>query len=80
MKNFCYVVYLKGAKVHSGMSIQGVISNINQDVVIREQIKNSYGIEFEELSSRFTSDYWEFSNITDDRDVTLCIVRTDYNK
>ena len=78
MLDFRYVVYIKGEHVHSGMSIKGVIFSIRQDTIIREQIKKDYGIEFEELSSRWIPGHWEFSNITDDRDVTLCITRTDY--
>ena len=76
----CYVVYLKGNNVHKGMSIRGVIANIREDAQIRKQIKKDYSIEFEELSSRWIPGHWEFSNITDDRDVTLCITKTEYYK
>ena len=43
----------------------------------RDIIKEIHGVEFEELSSRFFNGYWEFNNITDDRDITLVVERVD---
>lgn len=76
MENTCYVIYLSGSAVHNNMSIRGVLSNINDDIIIRNQIKEQYQIEFEELASRQTSSYWVFNNITDDKDVKLVIEKT----
>ena len=45
-----------------------------------KDIKTNYGIEFEEYSSKSIPGYWEFRNITDDRDVTLCIVKSEFNR
>jgi hypothetical protein len=72
-----YVVYIKGQNVHKGFSLQGTLRSIDDDG-IRKRIKRNYQIEFEELSSRWTSNYWEFKNITDDRDVTLVIEKTTF--
>lgn len=77
--NTCYIVYLKGMHVHGGYSIQGVISNISMDYIFRKDIKNNYGIEFEKYSPILPG-YWEFKNITDGRDVTLCIVRSKFKR
>lgn len=50
------------------------------DYIFRKDIKTNYGIEFEEYSSKSIPGYWEFRNITDDRDVTLCIVKSEFNR
>lgn len=78
--NTCYIVYLKGKHVHGLFSIQGAISSIRMDYIFRKDIKTNYGIEFEEYSSKSIPGYWEFRNITDDRDVTLCIVKSEFNR
>ena len=78
--NNCYIVYLKGNHVHGGFSIQGAISSIRMDYIFRKDIKSNYGIEFEEYSSKFFPGYWEFRNITDNRDITLCIVRSEFKR
>lgn len=75
----CYIVYIKGVHVHGGFSIQGVISDISMDYLFRKDIKNNYGIEFENYSPILPG-YWEFRNITDDRDVKLCIIRTRFKR
>ena len=78
MEEVCYVVYIKGQNVHKGFSLQGTLRSIRNDDGIRKRIKRDYQIEFEELSSRWTPNYWEFKNITDDRDVTLVIEKTTF--
>lgn len=42
---------------------------------VRAKIKENHGIEFEELSSHFYNDWWDFANITDDRDIHLIVER-----
>lgn len=74
--NTCYIVYLKGENVHGGFSIQGVIASIQLDYIFRKYIKKEYGIEFEDKSSKTIPGYWEFRNITDNKDVTLIIVKS----
>lgn len=74
----CYVVYLKGQNVYQGFSLQGTLHSIRKDDEIRKRIKRNYQIEFEELASRWAPNYWEFKNMTDDRDVTLVIEKTTF--
>lgn len=71
--NYCYVVSLVGKNVFKGRVIKGVIPSISMDSIIRDKIKEEYGIEFEEKSGRWSPYHWEFGNITDNRDITLLI-------
>lgn len=74
---FVYVVSLVGTNVHKSHSTQYVIKHIDDLDKARDIIKKRYNIEFEKLSSRFFDGYWEFMNITDDRDITLVVERVD---
>lgn len=77
MNEFAYVVSLVGTNVHKSHSTQYVIKNIDDLHKVCAMIKKNHDIEFEELSSRFFDGYWEFMNITDDRDITLVVERVD---
>lgn len=77
MNEFVYVVSLTGDNVQCKHSTQCVIKHISDLDVARVIIEKIHGIEFEKLSSRFFNGYWEFKNITDDRDVTLVVERVD---
>lgn len=76
-EQFVYVVSLVGTNVHNSHSIQYVIRTMRDLDKVRGIIKKYHNIEFEELSSRFFNGYWEFMNITDDRDITLVVERVD---
>lgn len=77
MNEFVYVVSLVGTNVHKSHSTQCVIKNISDLDKVCDIIKKHHNIEFEKLSSRFFDGYWEFINITDDRDITLVVERVD---
>jgi len=44
---------------------------------VRAIIKEKHNVEFEKLSAHFTSYYWKFDNITDNRDIYLIVERID---
>ena len=44
---------------------------------VRRRLKRVYGVEFEELSSCFTSSWWKFTNITNDDDINLFVERVE---
>lgn len=76
MKTEVYVVSLVGTNVHQGYSLQGVISYISMDHLIRSRILSLYGVFFEEKASRYYPGFWKFKNISDNRDITLRIEKT----
>lgn len=77
MNDFVYVVSLAGQSVFRNWGIQYVIKRIGNLDKVRTKIKENYGIEFEEYSSQFYDDWWNFDNITDDRDIHLIVERVD---
>lgn len=77
MNEFVYVVSLIGDNVHCKHSTQCVIKHMGDLDKACDIIEKNYGIKFEELSSRFFNGYWEFKNITDNRDITLVVERVD---
>ena len=77
MDEFVYVVSLTGDNVHCKHSTQCVIKHMGDLDKARNIIKEIHGIEFEKLSLHFFNGYWEFGNITDDRDITLVVERVD---
>ena len=68
-----YVVSLVGKNVFQGNTIVCTITRMSNLDKIRVYIKQKHGIEFEELSSNFTSGWWCFNNITDNRDISLIV-------
>lgn len=76
MKTEVYVVSIVGKNVHQGHSLKGVIPYIDMDHLIRSKILNLYGVYFEEKASRHYPGFWEFKNISDNRDITLRIEKT----
>ena len=68
-----YVVSLVGKNVFQGHDIVCTITRIYNLDKIRVYIKQKYGIEFEELAAHFTSHWWCFNNITDNRDISLIV-------
>lgn len=76
MKTEVYVVSIVGNNVHQGYSLQGVISSITMDYLIRSRILSLYGVFFEEKASRHYTGFWEFKNISDNKDITLRIEKT----
>lgn len=76
MKTEVYVVSIVGKNVHQGYSLQGVISSITMDHIIRSKIRSMYGVFFEEKASIHYTGFWEFKNISDNRDITLRIEKT----
>ena len=76
---FAYIVSLVGHNVQWGRSNQCLIESMNELPDVREELKERYGLEFEEYAS-FTCDTWEFSNVTDDRDITLLVERVNIHK
>ena len=70
-----YLVSLKGKDViYNRVNICAITRMSNLDK-IRVYIKQKYNVEFEPLSAIFTSDWWCFRNITDDRDIVLFVER-----
>ena len=68
-----YVVSLVGKHVFQENTIVCTITRMSNLDKIRVYIKQKHGIEFEELSSNFTSSWWCFNNITDNRDISLIV-------
>lgn len=77
MNDFVYVVSLAGKHVFHNWDIQYVIKHIDNLNKVRTKIKENYGIEFEERSSQFYDGWWDFANITNDRDIHLIVERVD---
>lgn len=76
--DFAYACSIVGNDVfHNGVII-GLIKHVDDLDKVRQIIKNRHGIEFEELASRFRDGWLKFSNITDDRDVSLLVERVNY--
>lgn len=77
MNDFVYVVSLTGKHVFHDWSIQYVIKHIDNLDKIRIILKEKYNVEFEKFASRFSSIWWQFNNITDNRDIHLIVERVD---
>ena len=77
MNEFVYVISLIGQSVFHNWGIQYVIKHIDNLDKVRTKIKENYGIEFEEHLSQFYDSWWNFDNITDDRDIYLIVERVD---
>ena len=70
-----YVVSLVGKNVFQGNTIVCTITRMSNLDKIRIYIKQKHSIEFEKLSANFTSGWWCFKNITDNRDISLIVER-----
>lgn len=68
-----YVVSLQGKDVFQGNDVVCTITRMSNLDKVRVYIKQKHGIEFEELSAIFTSNWWCFNNITDNRDISLIV-------
>lgn len=77
MNEFVYVVSVTGKNIYDGCYIQCVIKSMRDLDKVRRRLKKVYGVEFEELSSCFTSSWWKFTNITNDDDINLLVERID---
>lgn len=71
--NEMYLVALVGNHVFQNFMAIGIMSSFHKLDEIRQSIYTKYGVEFEDLSSRFTHHYWKFKNITDYRDISLYV-------
>lgn len=70
---------LAGEHVHHGHSVQGVIETIDDLSIIRDKIKEAYGIEFDSENSAhddFKFCYRKYTNVTDDRNIMLILERS----
>lgn len=77
MNAFVYVVSVTGKNIYDGCCIQYVIKSMRDLDKVRRRLKKVYGVEFEELSSCFTSSWWKFTNITNDDDINLLVERVE---
>ena len=68
-----YVVSLQGKDVFQGHDIVCTITRMSNLDKVRDYIKKKHHVEFEPLSATFTSSWWCFDNITDDRDISLIV-------
>lgn len=80
MNDFVYVVSLAGKHVFHDWSVQCVITCMGDLDKVRDKIKKRHNVEFEKLSAQFTSSWWKFNNITDNRDIYLVVERIDVLK
>ena len=80
MDKYVYVVSITGENIYDGCCIQYVINSMRDLDKVRRRLKKVYGVEFEELSSCFTSSWWKFTNITNDNDINLLVERVDVLK
>jgi hypothetical protein len=73
-----YVCTLEGNNVFHNQSFEGCITHLSDLILIREEIKKKYNIEFEKLSAKWINGYyWQYDNITDDRDIKLIVYKTE---
>ena len=70
-----YLVSLQGRDVFFNRVNICAITRMSNLDRIRVYIKQKYNVEFESLSAIFTSDWWCFRNITDNRDIALFVER-----
>ena len=70
-----YLVSLQGKDVICNRVNICVITKMYHLDTIKVYIHQKYNVEFETLSAIFTSDWWCFRNITDDRDIALFVER-----
>lgn len=77
MNDFVYVASVTGKNIYDGSCIQYVIKSMRDLDKVRRRLKKVYGVEFEELSSCFTSSWWKFTNITNDDDINLLVERVE---
>ena len=68
-----YVVSLVGKNVFHDNTVVCTMTRISNLYKVRVYIKQKYNVEFETLSSCFTSGWWRFNNVTDDRDISLIV-------
>jgi hypothetical protein len=74
-----WVVSLAGEHVFHGHTTLGVIKSISDLDIIREQVKDRHGILFtsdEDTVQYNASSYRSYSNVSDNRDITLVAERT----
>lgn len=76
--NFAYVCSIVGNDVYNNSVNIGIIDSVDGLDKVRQIVKDRYGLEFEELASRFRDGWLRFSNITDNRDVALLVERVNY--
>ena len=68
-----YVVSLVGKNVFHNNTIVCAITRMSHLDKVRVYIKQKYNVEFETISANFTSGWWRFNNVTDDRDISLVV-------
>lgn len=78
LMNFAYVCSIVGNDVYNNGVNIGIIDSVNDLDKVRQIVKDRYGLEFEELASCFRDGWLKFSNVTDNRDVTLLVERVKY--
>lgn len=78
-KKVCYVVTLVGSNVFSGSSTLCIIESLRQLDLVRQTLFQKYAVCFAEKADNFKSfsGYWEYRNISDNRDITLVVSRQD---
>lgn len=77
---FAYVVYLWGKHVFSGHSNICLIESHSELDDVRKLVKERYNLEFSEYATESYGSFCgcvKFSNITDNRDITLIVERID---
>ena len=72
-----YVVSLVGKDVFQNRVIVCTMTQMDNLDRVCVYIKQKYGVEFEKLANRFSSCFWGFDNITDNRDITLVVEKVD---
>lgn len=75
---FAYLCSIVGYDVYNHSVNIGLTDSVRNLDGVRQIIKDRYGLEFEELSSRFGDGWWKYSNITDNRDISLLVERINY--
>lgn len=69
--NKLFIVQLRGTKVFGGYSNVAIIKSLDDLDKVRKSIKESKGLEFDELADFRFNGLSEFPNITDNRDIKL---------
>lgn len=67
----CYVIYLWGDDVFSGMSLKKVITNVDMIDDAISSIAETYNLEF--ILFQGDTSIQHYRNITDDRDISIIV-------
>lgn len=79
MHEIIYIVALEGQHVYQGQTFKCFMKSFREFDEVRQILKRDYKLEFQELADKFINGYyWQFDNITDDRDIKCVVYSLEY--